>query len=199
MSSVQINTLSNNNNPQTKRPHRHPHSRLAKQGRLLQDNHSSDAWFFHIFSKTTMYYFNTKKRHSIYLDNCWLDGDGEFSFKIKICLNEASNTYRPEYPTSIHACKYFSYELQIFYNLKPRAVFGRETSRREELQGSFLRLHIHRCPGRARHHLTVTITISNLGTDTIHPRIVGKEWNLLGGDLVLLLKPTLYQLSHATP
>ena len=55
-------------------------------------------------------------------------------------------------------------------NLKPRAVFDRETSRLEELQGSFIHPHTHRCPGRARRYLAITITISdfaNCGTDTI--------------------------------
>ena len=33
--------------------------------------------------------------------------------------------------------------------LNPRAVFDKETSRREELQGSFLRPHTQGCPGRA--------------------------------------------------
>ena len=40
------------------------------------------------------------------------------------------------------------------------AVFDRETSRREELQSSFLRPHTHRCPGRASRHLTITSTIN---------------------------------------
>ena len=39
----------------------------------------------------------------------------------------------------------------------PKAVLDRETSRREERQGSFLCPHTQRCPGRARRRLTVTM------------------------------------------
>ena len=40
----------------------------------------------------------------------------------------------------------------------PRAFFDRETSRREELQGSFLRPHTHRCSGRSRRSKSIIIT-----------------------------------------
>ena len=39
-------------------------------------------------------------------------------------------------------------------------IVPRKTSRQEELQGSFLSPLTHRCPGRARRHLTVKISKS---------------------------------------
>ena len=40
----------------------------------------------------------------------------------------------------------------------PRAVFDRETSRREYLQVSLIIPHTRRCPERARRHRTITIS-----------------------------------------
>ena len=44
--------------------------------------------------------------------------------------------------------------LDLGFRFLPRAVFDIETSRREEVQGSFLPPPTHRCPGRARRHLS---------------------------------------------
>ena len=48
---------------------------------------------------------------------------------------------------------------------KPRTVFERNTSRREEQQSSILRQHTHKCPGRARRHLTTMITANLMEVD----------------------------------
>ena len=63
--------------------------------------------------------------------------------QLKICLIDI-----------MHKINSFPYFLYYFLFKQPIAVL--ETSRREELQSSFLRPHTQGCPGRASRHLTVT-------------------------------------------